>query len=146
VPSDSSAPSASSSVRIDLWLWSVRCFKTRSQAAAACHKGTVSVRGIKAKPAREVGPGDIVGLRQPFVTRQLRVKAVLRQRVGAKLVADYYEDVTPPEELALARELEASVRAAPQRESGAGRPTKRDRRELERWSESDSPGPEDPVN
>jgi ribosome-associated heat shock protein Hsp15 len=133
-------------VRLDAWLWAVRCFKTRSQAANACRKGSVWIRGIKAKPSRELGVGDLVELRQPFVTRRLRVKALLRQRVGAKLVPEFCVDETPAEELDRARELEAAVRAGPRFDPGAGRPTKRNRREWERRAgEADSAADADPT-
>lgn len=125
----SSSDEASSS-RLDRWLWTVRLFKTRSQAAAACRAGSVTVGGSLAKPARELRPGDRLTVRQGVVKRSLVVLDSPPARVGARLVPRYYEDQTPPEELARAREDRVGQFLA--REKGSGRPTKRDRRALDK--------------
>jgi len=128
---DEPVPAAPPAGRIDLWLWAVRRFKSRSVAADACRKGKIKIAGHHVKPSRLVRPGDQVEIVEPFLTSVLEVKALLKQRIAAKLVADYCSDLTPPEAIALAKELKDSVKAGPRREPGAGRPTKRERRELD---------------
>jgi ribosome-associated heat shock protein Hsp15 len=123
-------PGPDASARLDKWLWSVRLFKSRALATDACRAGSVCIRDEPAKPARDVRAGETVVVKQGLVTRTLRVIAVPRSRVGAKLVADYCTDLTPPEELAKAREQRVQQVLA--REKGSGRPTKRDRRLLDR--------------
>ena len=112
--------------RIDKWLLTVRLFHTRSRATDACRAGSVTVNGQPAKPAREVRPGETVVVRQGLIHRTLFVRAVPSARVGAKLVATYCEDRTPPDEFAQARAQRVQQFLA--RAKGAGRPTKRDRR------------------
>jgi ribosome-associated heat shock protein Hsp15 len=118
-----------SEARIDKWLWAVRIFKTRSVAAEACKKGRVAIGGTTVKPARMVRPGDVVEVRKPPVTYSFRVVQAIESRVGAKLVPDMMENVTPPDQYEL---LEMS-RAAGfiDRARGTGRPTKKERRDLE---------------
>ena len=116
--------------RLDKWLWAVRLFPSRAQAAAAIQAGGVEVNDRAAKPAREVHPGEIVTVRQGLIRRTLRVVAAPRSRVGAKLVPDYCTDLTPPEEFAKAREQRLQHVLA--RAQGSGRPTKRERREIDR--------------
>lgn len=118
---------APATTRVDKWLWSVRLFKTRTLATEACDAGRVQVNGQPAKPARAVRPGDTIIAVIHDLTRTVKVRAVLESRVGAKLVPDYMEDLTPPAEFERARE---KFIAAGQRPKGAGRPTKRDRRIL----------------
>lgn len=113
-------------VRVDSWIWSVRLTKTRSMAASACRAGHVRVNGERVKPAHSVKAGDEVRLRVAGRERIVVVKHLLRKRVGAPVAAEAYVDNSPPppprEELV----------AAPRRDRGAGRPTKRERRETER--------------
>jgi ribosome-associated heat shock protein Hsp15 len=116
--------------RIDKWLWAVRIFKTRSLATDACRAGSVTVNGRPAKPSREVGGGESVGVRQGLIQRTLRVLAVPAARVGAKLVAAFCEDQTPPAEFEKARTQRVQQFLA--RARGSGRPTKRDRRLIDR--------------
>ena len=116
--------------RIDKWLWATRLFKTRSLAAAACKAGVVEIAGRAAKPAHDVRAGETVCVRQGLVLRTLRVLGIPPGRVGAKLVASYCEDLTPPSEFEKAREQRVQQVLA--REKGSGRPTKRDRRALDR--------------
>jgi ribosome-associated heat shock protein Hsp15 len=112
--------------RLDKWLWAVRIFKTRSLASDACRAGSVAVNEIPAKPARDVHPGETITVKQGLVLRTLRVVDVPKSRVGAKLVATFCTDLTPPEELDKARQNPVLQLLA--REKGSGRPTKRDRR------------------
>lgn len=131
-PSDDiDLPNGAAAARLDRWLWAVRMFKTRPLATEACRRGNVSIADQAAKPGREVHPGDVVVLRLGLMTRTLRVVAVPRSRVGAKLVAQHCVDLTPPEEFEKAKQHQMQQFLA--RERGAGRPTKRDRREIDRF-------------
>jgi ribosome-associated heat shock protein Hsp15 len=121
---------ADSTGRLDKWLWAVRIFKSRSLASDACRAGSVAVNQLPAKPARDVRPGETVTVRQGLVLRTLRVVGVPPSRVGAKLVANFCSDLTPKEELEKGRER--TVQDLLAREKGSGRPTKRDRRLLDR--------------
>ena len=115
--------------RIDKYLWAIRVFKTRSEATEACKGGKVKLSGVNAKPSRTVAPGDVVTVRKGTVTYTYRVLACVENRLGAKLVPDYAENLTPEEELA---KLSAPVETFfLRRDRGSGRPTKKDRRELE---------------
>ena len=112
--------------RIDKWLWAARIFKTRSMAAAACKKGQVSMKGAQLKPSRTVKPGDVIEVRKPPVTYSFKVKQTIEKRVGAKLIPEILENVTPPEQYEL---LEMSrLSGFIGRARGTGRPTKKDRR------------------
>lgn len=117
--------------RVDKWLWAVRIFKTRPLATVACREGKVSVGELVAKPARTVRAGEIVTVRQGVMQRTLRVVAAPASRVGAVRLAEFYVDLTLPEEFAQAREQRAQQVNA--RAPGAGRPTKRDRRLQDRF-------------
>jgi ribosome-associated heat shock protein Hsp15 len=118
-----------SNVRIDKWLWAVRLFKSRSLATAACQGGHVKIAGQSVKPSREVHVGEIISALTGRVQRSVRVLALLEQRVGAKLVPQYLEDLTPPEEYERARrEAEPALLQFPK---GWGRPTKKQRRQIE---------------
>lgn len=127
------APIAASTGRLDKWLWAVRVFKTRSLAGDACRAGSVKVNELPAKPARDVHPGETVTVKIGVVTRTLRVKDVPRARVGAKLVPDFCTDLTSPEEWEKARV--ERLQHVLERDKGTGRPTKRDRRLLDRMFE-----------
>ena len=98
----------SESVRIDKWLWAVRLYKSRSLAAQACHAGHVKIGGNNVKPSRDVRPGEGITVFAGRVLRTVKVLALLDQRVGAKLVSEFLEDLTPPEEYARAREEAAA--------------------------------------
>jgi ribosome-associated heat shock protein Hsp15 len=119
--------------RLDKWLWGVRVFKTRALATDACRAGSVTVNGQPAKPARDVHPGETVAVKLGVVTRTLKVIAAPRSRVGAALLPEYCTDLTPASEYEKAREQRLQHVLA--REKGSGRPTKRDRRELDRFFE-----------
>jgi ribosome-associated heat shock protein Hsp15 len=123
-------PAAESAIRLDKWLWAVRLFRTRGLATDACRAGSVAVNEQAAKPAREVRAGETIVVKQGLVTRTLRVLGLPPSRVGPKRVADFCADLTPPEEFAKAREQR--VQHFLEREKGSGRPTKRDRRLLDR--------------
>ncbi|HEY9365241.1 MAG TPA: S4 domain-containing protein [Agromyces sp.] len=113
-------------VRVDAWLWAVRQFKTRSAATAACRAGHVRVNGERAKAAQSVRPGDEVRVRVDGFDRMLVVRQTLVKRVSAAVAATAVDDRTPPPP---PRETVAIVAT---RDRGAGRPTKRERRDLER--------------
>lgn len=120
-------------VRVDRWLWAVRLYKTRTLAAEACRGGHVKVNDQPVKPSRDIRPGDLILARTGDVRRTVRVLATLENRLAAKQVPLYLEDLTPPEEFERARNpaSHAPVMRAP----GSGRPTKRERRVLEAWLE-----------
>lgn len=120
------------SARIDIWIWAVRLYKTRSIAASACKKSQVLINGSHCKPSRHVRAGDRVEVTRGLLTLTVEVKGILNKRIGAKLIGDYLIDHTPEEVYRRASEIAQRKRqSAPKREAGAGRPTKRERRELE---------------
>jgi len=121
-------------VRIDKWLWAVRIFKTRSQATEACKKGHVLINDLPVKASRMIHVGEIVDVRKSPITKRLKVLALAEKRMGAKLIIDFVEDVTPPEEIELL-EMQKHMRWS-SRERGTGRPTKKDRRELDDFFDS----------
>ena len=116
-------------VRIDKWLWAARVFKTRTQAADACSGGKVKILGARVKPSREVKEGDEVEVQFPMIKKVFKVKQAAKNRVSAKLVEDIAIDLTPPEEtekLEMYRQLNYERRGR-----GLGRPTKKDRRQID---------------
>lgn len=115
--------------RVDRWLWAVRAFKTRSDAAEACRAGDVEINGVAVKPARHVRVAETILVRQGLVTRTLVVRGVPRSRVGAPLVTMYCDDQTPASEWEKAKA--SRVQQVLARAPGSGRPTKRERRELD---------------
>ena len=126
---------AKSEVRIDKWLWAMRVFKTRTIASEACKKGRVTVgeSGIIAKPSRMISVGDVVNVRKPPVTFSFRVRALTENRLGAKLVPEYMENITPKEQYDLLEVVKIS--GFVDRRKGLGRPTKREGRELAKFTE-----------
>ncbi|OII65025.1 RNA-binding protein [Streptomyces sp. CC53] len=118
-------PETSPTVRVDSWIWAVRLTKTRSQAATACRAGHVKVNGDRAKPAQHVKPGDEVRVFHAGRERIVEVRQPLAKRVGAPAAAEAYTDRTP------APPPREHVALAAVRDRGAGRPTKRERRELD---------------
>ncbi len=121
-------------VRIDKWLWAVRIFKTRSAANDACSSGRVRIGGAAAKPASRVHLGDELTVRTRGVTRTYRVDRLIEKRVGAAIATECYEDLTPPEALPKKQSDSERMDAAwAERTRGAGRPTKRDRRQMEKF-------------
>jgi ribosome-associated heat shock protein Hsp15 len=122
-------------VRIDKFLWAVRLFKTRSIAAEACKKGRVQINGIAVKSSRTVKEGDTIDVKTPPITRTYKVLAVAEKRMGAKLVPDFIKDITPEDQIEI---LEMTRLAYSQgRRKGLGRPTKKDRRDIERLFNED---------
>ncbi|HNW70464.1 MAG TPA: RNA-binding S4 domain-containing protein [Bacteroidales bacterium] len=118
-------------VRIDKWLWAVRVFKTRSLATDACRNGKVSINGQMVKASREVKPEDEISIRQQQMTKTVKVIAPIEKRVSAKLVMQFMEDLTPASEY----EKVETIRAVSfvYRPKGQGRPTKKDRRDIEKF-------------
>ncbi|HOM62290.1 MAG TPA: RNA-binding S4 domain-containing protein [Dysgonamonadaceae bacterium] len=120
-------------VRIDKWLWAVRIFKTRTIAAEAIKKGRVIVGGVAVKPSRMIRMGDVVQVRKPPVTFSFKVLALSDKRMGAKLVPQFMENITPPDQYEL---LELNkISGFVDRQRGTGRPTKKDRRDLEQFTD-----------
>ena len=120
-------------VRIDKWLWAVRLFKIRSLAAEACKKGKVSVNGTTIKPSRSVRVGDVIGVKRNPVLFSFKVLALAENRMGAKLVPGFMENVTTPDQLELFEM--GKLAAQHNRERGTGRPTKKERRDLDDFFE-----------
>lgn len=119
--------------RIDKWLWAARIYKTRSLAADACKNGRVTIGGSNVKPSHTVKAGEIVSVRKPPVTYSFKILDPIEQRVGAKLLPQIYENVTPPEQYEL---LEMTrISGFVNRARGTGRPTKKERRSLDAFLE-----------
>ncbi len=124
---------AKSEVRIDKWLWAVRVFKTRTVASEACKKGRVAVGGAEAvKPSRTIKVGDVVRVRKSPVTYSFKVLALTENRLGARLVPEYMENITPQEQLDLLEVVKIS--GFVDRRKGLGRPTKREARDLSKFT------------
>lgn len=121
-------------MRVDKFLWCVRYFKTRSIATDACKQGKVRVNDAVVKPSREVYPTDKLSVRKNQINYQIEILDLPPSRVGAKLVNIYINDVTPKEEFEKLELLKYSQDYY--RKKGTGRPTKKDRRELDDWFES----------
>ena len=123
-------------VRIDKWMWATRIFKTRTVATEACKKNRISIGGVSVKPSRMIRAGDVIAVRKPPVTFSFLVLDVTENRVSAKLVPHYYENITPPEEYEL---LEMNkISGFVNRAKGLGRPTKKERRELDDFTGPDA--------
>ena len=123
--------------RIDKWLWAMRIFKTRTIATEACKKGRVTIgdmgSGVIAKPSRTIKVGDVVNVRKSPISYSFRVKALTENRLGAKLVPDYMENITPQSQYDLLEVVKIS--GFIDRRKGLGRPTKREGRELARFTQ-----------
>ena len=117
------------SVRLDKYLWAIRVFKTRSDATDACNGNKVKIGGVNAKPSKPVKPGDVLEVRKGSALFSYRVLKLTESRMGAQLVPDFAEDLTPESERAKLHAPRETI--VLQRDRGAGRPTKRDRRQLE---------------
>jgi ribosome-associated heat shock protein Hsp15 len=118
-----------SEVRIDKWLWAMRIFKTRTLAADECRKGRIYIDGIEVKPSRSVKLNEVVTIRKPPVIYSYRITALADRRMAAKLVCNYIENLTPREEMEKIELLKLADMN--NRDRGTGRPTKRDRRQLD---------------
>ncbi len=123
------------SVRLDKWLWAVRVYKTRALATEACKKGWVEIEGRPAKASRDVRLGETIVARTDVMTRTVRALALLDRRVGPALAGNYAEDLTPASEYA--KRPEPSLAPPVFRAPGAGRPTKKERRALQQFLESE---------
>ena len=120
---------ASNEVRIDKWLWAVRIFKTRTIASDAIKMGRVTIGGQKVKPSRNVKVGEVIDVKKPPITYSFKVLALAENRMGAKLVPGFMENVTRKEQLDL---LEMNrISGLRDRAKGLGRPTKKDRRDID---------------
>ncbi|GHV56639.1 heat-shock protein Hsp15 [Bacteroidia bacterium] len=119
-------------VRIDKWMWATRIFKTRTIAVEACKKNRVMVNNVEAKPSRMIKAGDVIQVRKPPVTYSFKVLELTQNRVGAKLVPNYLENITPPEQYEIL-ELQ-KISGFVDRARGTGRPTKKDRRNLDEFN------------
>lgn len=120
-------------VRIDKWLWATRIFKTRTIATDACKKGRVSIGGVNVKPSRTIRIGEIVDVRKPPVTYSFRVKDLAQNRMGAKLVPQFLENVTSSDQYELLEMVK--IGGFINRQKGLGRPTKKEGRELSKFTE-----------
>jgi len=118
--------------RIDKYLWCIRIFKSRTLATDACDGGKVKINGKSVKPSHQIKTGDIFTVQQGYIKRKFRVKELLEKRLSAKLIMDYSEDITPPEEK---EKLETARMVSYQSKyKGTGRPTKKDRRLINKLS------------
>lgn len=119
--------------RIDKWLWAARIFKTRAMAVDAIKNGRVTISGVNVKPAHTIKEGDVISVRKPPITYSFKVLQCIQQRVGAKLLPTVYENVTEPKQYEL---LELSrISGFVDRARGTGRPTKKERRALDAFTE-----------
>lgn len=120
-------------VRLDKWLWAVRVYKTRSDAADACRGSAVRLNGSIAKPSAKLRISDTVIARTKALTRTLQVRALTEKRISAPLVPEYFDDQTPASEYDAAREKRENARLfSHHTHKGKGRPTKKDRRDIEK--------------
>tara|TARA_B110000971_G_scaffold113932_1_gene116889 strand:+ start:1610 stop:2038 length:429 start_codon:yes stop_codon:yes gene_type:complete len=124
-------------VRIDKWLWTVRIFKSRSIATQACKSGKIKVSGSKCKPARMVLVNDLISVDKKGLKLEFKILELLKSRVGFSIAKDCYEDLTSLEEREKFRAFHHRRLSGEDRDIGLGRPTKRDRRELENFKEID---------
>jgi ribosome-associated heat shock protein Hsp15 len=115
-------------IRIDKWLWTVRIYKTRTLAGDACNKGRIIVNGLQAKSSKEIKVGDSIVVRKPPVIYTYLIKGIPNSRLSAKLVSDYLQDNTSVEEL---DKLHVNENIFFKRDRGTGRPTKRERRQMD---------------
>lgn len=123
----------SDTARIDKWLWAARIFKTRSIAADACKNGRVTMDGVNVKPSRSIKAGEVIDVRKPPVTYSFKILKPIERRVGAKLIPEVYENVTDPKQYEI---LEMSrISGFVDRARGTGRPTKKDRRQMDAFIE-----------
>ena len=120
--------------RIDKWLWATRIFKTRSIATAACKKGRVCVDGIAVKPSRTIKVGDTISVRKPPITYTYSVIGLVQNRVGAKLVPNYLKNITSPDQYELLEMVK--INGFIDRQKGLGRPTKKDGREIQKFTDA----------
>lgn len=120
--------------RIDKWLWATRIFKTRSIATAACKKGRVCIDGVAVKPSRTIKVGDTISVRKPPITYTYSVIGLVQNRVGAKLVPNYLKNITSPDQYELLEMVK--INGFIDRQKGLGRPTKKDGREIQKFTDA----------
>lgn len=130
----------SNTARVDKWLWAVRIFKTRSLATEQIKKGRVMLNGASIKPSRTLQAGDTVQVKKPPITYSFKVLDVADKRMGAKEVPNFYKNITPQEELDI---LDVQKMATGRRDRGTGRPTKKERRDIEKFFLDDYADDED---
>jgi len=121
--------------RVDKYLFAMRIYKTRSMAADACKKGRVTMNGVELKPSRAFKIGDKFSVRKGPVTFSYEVLRLSENRLGAKLVPDYMRDITAPDQLEMLELARLAGKSG--RDRGTGRPTKKDRREIEQFISDD---------
>ena len=119
-------------IRVDKWLWAVRIFKTRNHATEACKKGRILIREQPVKPSRVLRINDIIQVKRPPVVYSYKVTGLLAKRLSARLVKDYIEDITPESEL---QKLKVKETFFISRDKGSGRPTKKERRTMDKLRE-----------
>ncbi len=124
-----------SKIRVDKWLWSVRIFKSRTLATDHCKAGKILIQQQKAKPASTVTVGDLVQVQKSGYTFTFRVVKLIEKRVSAILAREAYEDLTPAEELKKYESWFVGKGRSEFRDRGTGRPTKKDRREIESFKD-----------
>ncbi len=123
-------------VRIDKWLWSVRIFKSRTLATDACKGGKVKVEATSVKPSHQIALGDIVTVKKDGFNFQFKAIQLIEKRVGAPIAVTCYEDVTPPEERTKYLEwFQNAAQSSEKRDKGIGRPTKKERREIDSFKD-----------
>ncbi len=116
-------------MRLDKWLWCVRVFRSRTLATGACNGGKVKVKGKSVKPSHEIKIGEVIIVQNGYAKREYKVKGLLERRLSAKLITNYVQDITPPEELI----KQSTLHLKPSyREKGLGRPTKKEHRLLDK--------------
>lgn len=121
----------SQTIRIDKWLWAVRIYKTRSIAIEECKKGRITIDGIEVKPSRDLKIGDVLQIRKPPITYVFKVIQLTDKRMGAKMVPEYLEDHTPQEQFKVL-EMQRMMQWS-ERDRGTGRPTKKERRDIDEF-------------
>jgi len=122
-------------VRIDKWLWSARIYKTRTLATEACRKGQVSIAGQKVKPSRMVTEGEILSIRKNNITLTLKILSPIQNRIPARIIPEVLQDLTPAEEYEMFEM--ARIASFGRRTAGSGRPTKKERRDLESFFDNE---------
>jgi len=121
---------SANTVRIDKYLWAVRLFKTRTIASEACKAGRITISDYHVKPSREVKVGELFSMKDNPIVRSYRIVAILENRVAAKLVSQFLEEITPASEL---KKLEDMKQNTVSRDRGTGRPTKKERRDIDEY-------------
>ena len=124
-------------VRVDKWLWSIRIFKSRTMATDACKSGKVAVEGVRVKPSTSVEVGQIVRVHKNGFNLEFKVLKLIEKRVGSPIAVGCYEDLTPADELNKYNDWYVGKAKPEQREKGAGRPTKRERRKLDGFKDEE---------